>query len=769
MRSCFILILLTFMQINLYSQVPNTLSWQGIVQDNNGANLDGQFNITTRLFDVSSGGTALWTETQNNVQISDGLANLTLGEVTPLTISFNNQLWLEVQVGAGTPLPRIKLTSVPYALSSNESDPIFASSASSNILSSDISNWNDAFSWGDHSAEGYLKSFTESDPTWSGSADTNGNIYRNGNVGIGTTTPLALLHTNGIGTGEGNVLFTGSYKSTSPGEPPVSGAGTRLMWYPDKAAFRAGFVDGSQWAKDSIGNYSFATGSGTKASGDFSTAMGFFTSATGDYSISAGRNATASGSSSTAMGRLATASGSMSLALGFFSSATGSSASAIGNSANATGDVATALGFSTDATGEFSTSIGSFTRAEGDYSTAIGSLTRAAGDYSTSMGVNTTAESSFETVVGRWNTSYSANSKTEWNANDRLFVVGNGTSTSNRSNALTILKNGDLGVGVDQPKAMLHTYGTDIGEGNILFEGEFKSGTKGSAPVSGAGTRMMWYPDKSAFRVGNVNGTQWDTDSIGSFSIAMGQNTIARPNYSVAIGSSTVANGFTSFAIGSSIRSASAWETVIGRWNSDYTPQSTTSWNSSDRIFVIGNGSASNARSNAMTVLKNGRVGLQTVTNPSFALELPNSTTDGIGKGRANDWVFYSDGRLKTNRTEITYGLKEIMQLEPLNYFHHNSINENGVINISNEGANDIGFIAQDLFKILPEIVSRPEDESSDLWSVSYSKLTPVLVKAIQEQQSVIENYKIEMTQQKQRIEELEQKLELLIEQLKNK
>ncbi|MBX3043049.1 MAG: tail fiber domain-containing protein [Ignavibacteriae bacterium] len=138
MKRYFILILLTIMQISLYSQVPNTLSWQGIVQDNNGANLDGQFNITTRLFDVSSGGTALWTETQNNVQISDGLANLTLGEITPLTISFNNQLWLEIQVGAGTPLPRIKLTSVPYALHS-ASSVTYTEGAGINISGNTIS------------------------------------------------------------------------------------------------------------------------------------------------------------------------------------------------------------------------------------------------------------------------------------------------------------------------------------------------------------------------------------------------------------------------------------------------------------------------------------------------------------------------------------------------------------------------------------------------------------------------------------------------------
>jgi len=35
--------------------------------------------------------------------------------------------------------------------------------------------------------------------------------------------------------------------------------------------------------------------------------------------------------------------------------------------------------------------------------------------------------------------------------------------------------------------------------------------------------------------------------------------------------------------------------------------------------------------------------------------------------------------------------------------------------------------------------VSKPENESTDLWSMSYEKLVPVLVKAIQEQQAITE------------------------------
>src|SRR4051812_45154479 len=76
------------------------------------------------------------------------------------------------------------------------------------------------------------------------------------NVGIGITIPKARLHVS-----EGSVLFSApNAVPDNQGNPPVSGAGRRLMWYADKAAFRSGYVSGPQWDKDSIGNFSTGMG-----------------------------------------------------------------------------------------------------------------------------------------------------------------------------------------------------------------------------------------------------------------------------------------------------------------------------------------------------------------------------------------------------------------------------------------------------------------------------------------------------------------------------
>ena len=93
-----------------------------------------------------------------------------------------------------------------------------------------------------------------------------------GHVGIGTTTPLATLHV------DSSVLFTGSLNIDFPAPPPIEGEGARMLWYADKAAFRAGSVNGPgapNWDMDSIGFNSFAAGRSVKAKGDRSVALGF--------------------------------------------------------------------------------------------------------------------------------------------------------------------------------------------------------------------------------------------------------------------------------------------------------------------------------------------------------------------------------------------------------------------------------------------------------------------------------------------------------------
>ncbi len=231
-------------------------------------------------------------------------------------------------------------------------------------------------------------------------------------------------------------------------------------------------------------NASTAMGQLTIATGINSTAMGYYSTANGYGSTAMGMWSMASGSVSIAMGRQDTASGANSAALGYKSIATGNSSMSLGNLSYASGDFSTALGqgraignFSTaigptTAQGQGSTSIGNSSQATGSYSTtmgqgsiasgqnsiSIGYGSVASGDYSTSYGYATTALSGFETSLGSYNTGYTPISKTGWDPSDRLFVIGNGYSAP--SNAVTVLKNGNFGLGTSTPGYRLTVNGT---------------------------------------------------------------------------------------------------------------------------------------------------------------------------------------------------------------------------------------------------------------------------------------------------------------------
>jgi hypothetical protein len=104
---------------------------------------------------------------------------------------------------------------------------------------------------------------------------------------------------------------------------------------------------------------------------------------------------------------------------------------------------------------------------------------------------------------------------------------------------------GKVGIGTSTFNGTLSLAGDD----GILASGTHGSGT---ALSLGAGTRLMWYPRKSALRAGNVNGTEWNDGSIGNYSAAFGQNTIASGVSSLASGSSTTASGSAAAAFGTS-------------------------------------------------------------------------------------------------------------------------------------------------------------------------------------------------------------------------
>ena len=102
---------------------------------------------------------------------------------------------------------------------------------------------------------------------------------------------------------DAGVLVGGTYDGDASGTGvPAEGAGTRMMWYPRKGAFRAGGIAGTQWDAANIGDYSVAMGQDVRASASNATAFGLRTTAAQQSSFAAGEDNTASGAASVALG-----------------------------------------------------------------------------------------------------------------------------------------------------------------------------------------------------------------------------------------------------------------------------------------------------------------------------------------------------------------------------------------------------------------------------------------------------------------------------------
>lgn len=274
----------------------------------------------------------------------------------------------------------------------------------------------------------------------------------------------------------------------------------------------------------------------------------------------------------------------------------------------------------------------------------------------------------------------------------------------------------------------------------VVFD---RSTTGGGIPAEGAGARFMWYPGKAALRAGYVSGTQWDNASIGDYSTALGSSTIASGynstalgsstiasgefsmamglyadasgDFSTALGYSTVASGFLSTAMGyiatasgsvsaamGDVTTAQSYaETAIGAYNTLAASFDPDSWVSTDRLFVIGNGTSSSARSDALVVLKNGNVGIGT-SKPGYRLQL---LTDSAAKPATTTWTVASDARLKDITGPYDSGLAEIAALQPVR-FHYAVGNARG----HDPEPEYVGFIAQQAQAVFPEAVSEGAD-----------------------------------------------------------
>jgi microcystin-dependent protein len=106
---------LTLLVCPAYTAIPQKINYQGYLTSSAGVPVTGTEQMVFSLYDVASGGNALWTETQT-VAVNKGIYNVSLGEVTVLNLDFSVPYYLGVQVGTDPEMtPRISLTSVGYA------------------------------------------------------------------------------------------------------------------------------------------------------------------------------------------------------------------------------------------------------------------------------------------------------------------------------------------------------------------------------------------------------------------------------------------------------------------------------------------------------------------------------------------------------------------------------------------------------------------------------------------------------------------------------
>jgi hypothetical protein len=199
--------------------------------------------------------------------------------------------------------------------------------------------------------------------------------------------------------------------------------------------------------------------------------------------------------------------------------------------------------------------------------------------------------------------------------------------------------------------------------------------------------------------------------------VALGNTTEASGIYSMAVNNFTVASGSSSLAAGVFTEADSYACVALGRNNTLALTGNKTSWDSDDRVLVIGDGATTVSRSNLFYILKNGDAWLQgTLTQAS-------------------------DARLKKNINPLENALEKITRLGG---YHYNWIDTSSTTKIQT------GVLAQEVQTVIPELVN--SDDNGEL-SVNYNGLIPYLIESIKElkQQNEALQKQIDLLKQKRR------------------
>ena len=100
-----------------FALVPGEVNFQGLLSASDGNPVTGNVDLSFSLFAAETGGSELWSEDHDAVEVLDGIYSVSLGSINPLTPAHLElgTLYLEIQAAGETLTPRQRLLAVPYA------------------------------------------------------------------------------------------------------------------------------------------------------------------------------------------------------------------------------------------------------------------------------------------------------------------------------------------------------------------------------------------------------------------------------------------------------------------------------------------------------------------------------------------------------------------------------------------------------------------------------------------------------------------------------
>jgi hypothetical protein len=281
-----------------------------------------------------------------------------------------------------------------------------------------------------------------------------------------------------------------------------------------------------------------------------------------------------------------------------------------------------------------------------------------------------------------------------------------------------------------------------------------------TAPMNGEGTRMMWIPSRSAFRVGTTlsisaigDDKAWDKDSIGLFSFAAGLSTKAIGIGSTAFGAITNASGQFSFASGVRTTASGYYSSAFGDYTTANGSNSTAIGRANtpniNGLFMVGNGQPGTPYTAFIIRQDNSRVGIG-VENPlaplhvggfnlltggqsSFFYTYNTAFTNSASGYQANTSILAENGIIsKTYLGAAVTAINSDSRIKKDFSLSNNSedLERLRKIQITNYRMKDVAtwgtqtfkkVIAQQVESVYPEVISKTKSVIPDIYSLAES------------------------------------------------